>query len=358
MKRKSISIFAFILGMIILSDFCFAQEMSCSDRYDAALRLYNYGMADSALNTLKPCLDNKQVLKQQSKEASASMFRLAALSSILTGNPEEADKYITRLLQYQPDYQENFREDDLEEFRHIVLNKSTHPSIIVGVKAGINFPFLKLQKNYTYPDKNADLYELEKSTGFQVALTGEKAITSNFSVEIGAGLTWIKFDYNVSSSNYNPYSYEQKISYIDIPLLAKYYFAPKSSIKPYIQVGVNGNFSLYKKEKSDNYGNYWLTDSENSDNILATFRTDMENIGFVFGGGVSYNLKKISIRADLRYTHHLNSSSRLAKFDDISDYEDIPPDEEFGYTNDINLITIKNLQISLGVVYFLKYKAF
>jgi len=358
MKRKSISIFAIILGMIFLSVFCVAQEMSCSDKYEAALRLYNYGMADSALNTLKPCLDNKQVLKQQSKESSANMFRLAALSSIMTGNPEEADKYITRLLQYEPDYSENFREDDLEEFRHIVLDKSTHPSIILGLRAGINIPFLDLQKNYTYPEKGDARFELEGSAGFQIALTGEKTFTTNFSLEMGAGLSWLKFDYQVSSSDIEPYLYEQSMTYIEIPALARYYFSPNSSFQPYIQGGIAVKFSLYKREKSDDYGNYWFTDSENHDHILASFRTDMENLGFVVGGGVSYNLKQISIRADLRYTHHLNSSSRLANFDDISGYDDIPPSEQFGYTNDINLITVNDLQISLGVVYFLKYKVF
>jgi len=358
MKRNRPFSFVLVLGMILLSVYCNAQEMNCSDRYEAALGLYNYGMADSALSTLKPCLDNKQALKQQSKESSASMFRLAALSSIMTGNPEEADKYITRLLQYQPNYKENFREEDLEEFRFILLNKSTHPSIMLGIRAGINIPFLKLQKKYTYPEKNAASYELERSTGFQIALTGEKAFTSNFSVEMGAGLTWIQFDYNVKSSQYEPYSYKQKITYIEIPVLARYYFAPNSSFKSYVQGGISGQFSLYKKEKSDDFGNYWLTEDPNSNNILVTFRTDMENIGFVMGGGVSYNLKKISIRADIRYTHHLNSSSRLSKFDDINGYEDIPSSEKFGYTNDINLITVNDLQISLGLVYYLNYKVF
>ena len=358
MKRNRLFSFVLVLGMILLSVYCNAQEMNCSDRYEAALGLYNYGMADSALRTLKPCLDNKQVLKQQSKEISASMFRLAALSSIMTGNPEEADKYINRLLQYQPGYKENFREDDLEEFRLILLNKSTHPSIMLGIRGGLNIPFLKLQKNYTYPEKNADTYELKKSTGFQIALTGEKTFTSNFSVEMGAGLTGIQFDYKVKSSNYEPYYYEQKITCIEIPVLARYYFAPNSSFKSYVQGGISGRFSLYKREKSDDFGNYWFTESSNSDNILTTFRTDMENIGFVMGGGVAYNLKKISIRADIRYTHHLNSSSRLSKFEDINGYEDIPSSEKFGYTNDINLITVNDLQISLGLVYYLNYKVF
>jgi outer membrane protein W len=177
-------------------------------------------------------------------------------------------------------------------------------------------------------------------------------------VEVGAGLTGIQFDYKVSGSQYAPYSYEQKLSYIEIPVLARYYFAPKKSIRPYIQGGVTATFSLYKKEKSKDFGNYWLTEDPNSNNILATFRTDMENLGFVMGGGVAYNLKKISIRADIRYTHHLNSSNRLSKFDDITGYEDIPSSEKFGYTNDIILITVNDLQISLGLVYYLKYKVF
>jgi len=358
MKKARIIFVPVLAGFLCLAFPCKAQVISCMDAYERALELYQIGMTDSALNTLKPCLENKQELKQLSKENVANIYRLAALSAILMGNPDEADIYITQLLQYQPDYGENFREDDLQEFRLILLDKSTHPSLMIGIRAGINTPFIELEKYYTDPEKNGGSHELAKSTGFQIAFSGEKVFTPSFSVEVGAGITGIQFDYKVSAPRYETNSYQQKISYLEFPVLGRYYFAPNSSIKPYLQGGLIVKFSLFARERSEDYGNYWLTEDENSGHILATFRTDMENIGLVAGGGVSYDLKNISIRADIRYAHHFNSSSRLAKFDDISGYEDIPASEEFGYTDDINLITINDLQISLGLVYYLKYKVF
>jgi len=347
-----------LLGLVFLSFHCNAQVVNCSDNYEAALRLYNYGMADSALNTLEPCLENRQALKQVSKETSANIFRLAALSSIMTGNPGEAERYVKELLKYQPDYKENIRDDDLMEFRLMLERSTSQPELRVGVRFGMNIPLLELQKNYTFPEKTATTFTLEKPAGFQFGLTGEKAFTKNISVEVGAGITSIQFNYKIQGSPTGEYQYDQKITYMEIPLLVKYYFGTNSSIKPHLQGGVSGKFSLYKREKSDDFGNYWFTESSNSNNILTTFITDMENIGLVVGGGIGYDLKKLSIRADVRYAHHLNSSSRLSKFDSITGYEDIPASEEFSYTNDINLITIRDLQFSVGLSYNLKYKVF
>jgi hypothetical protein len=42
-----------------------------------------------------------------SKETRARIFRLAALSSIMTGNPTEAEKYSRKMLINQPDYKES-----------------------------------------------------------------------------------------------------------------------------------------------------------------------------------------------------------------------------------------------------------
>lgn len=358
MKKRRIFIVLCIAGFVLLSFHVQAQEVNCSDKYEAALSIYNYGMADSALNLLKPCLESNQALKQVSRETAANIYRLAALSSIMTGNPGDAERYVRELLKYKPDYAENMREDDLEEFRLMLQRSTSQPSLRVGLRAGMNIPLLSLEKNYTDPVKTADSYTLDGSTGFQLGLTVEKTLTRSLAVEAGAGITQIQFDYLVRSSLTGPYQYDQKITYLEIPVLARYYFAPNSAIKPYVQAGVSGKFSLYKREKSDDYGSFWLTESSDSDYILSTFLTGMENIGLVAGAGASYDLKQFSIRLDIRYAHHLNSSGKLSKFDNISEYDDIPASEAFSYTNDINLITLKDLQISLGFVYNLTYKVF
>jgi opacity protein-like surface antigen len=360
MKNFRAIIFSCIIGLCFLSLNSYSQGVNCSDNYEKALQLYNYGMADSALSVMKPCLEHAKALKGLSKEICAEIFRLAALSSVMTGNPEKADEYITQLLKYQPDYKSNIREDDLEEFKLILNSKSAQPDLILGVRAGINIPFLKLENQYSDYDAQESYYDLEGNIGYQFAVAVEKTLTKNVSLEVAAGMTRFLFKYHTRSLSIGEQQYDQSLTYIEIPVLAKYYFNTSGHLKPYLQAGLSGKFSLYAREKSEDYGKYWLTESSNpeSEMILATFITDIENVGLALGGGLSYNLKNSSIKLDVRYIHNFKSSGRISKFDDITGYEDIPEGEDFSYTNDINLIHLKNAQISLGYFYNLKYRVF
>jgi opacity protein-like surface antigen len=323
-----------------------------------ALEQYNSGLAESALSILEPCLFNKQMHKELAREESVNIYRLAALSSIMIGNPENAEKYIRELLKYQPDYAERWREGDLMEFRQIVEGISSQPSLKLGFRAGINVPMLELKKNYTDPEKQGARFLLDGRTGFQSGVVGEAAISRNMTLEAGLGMMFVWFDYQVESGLSGNYQYEQEIIYLEIPLLIKYYLPLNGALKPYLQGGVSGKFSLYLRENSEQFGKHWFTESSNSDNILATFVTDLENLGIAVGAGIKYDLKKISILADIRYSHYPLSNSKLAKFDEIRGYEDIPSTEGFGYTNDINLITLSNLQISFGFAYNLRYEVY
>lgn len=127
----------------------YAQFTDPDSDYNQALQLYNYGMADSALNVLKPYLKNKKELSKISKERCIGIFRLAALSAIMTGDVTEAEAYVKKLVIYQPDYRHNFRENDLTEFRLMVDNVVARPSIRIGIMAGINFPFVTVSKKFS-----------------------------------------------------------------------------------------------------------------------------------------------------------------------------------------------------------------
>jgi hypothetical protein len=198
--------------------------------------------------------------------------------------------------------------------------------------------------------------------GYQFAIGIEKVLARNISIEVGAGISTIIFDYTVSGidiSNYNSvkYLYNQDITSVEIPVIAKYYFNIKS-LRPYVEAGVNGRFLLNSMEKSDTYGRYWFTNSSGSDKILTSFLTDFENFGFLFGGGACYDFSKFSLKLDIRYNYYLNNSGASSKFDDINGYEDIGSDEKFHYTDDINLLNMKSLQVSFGFLYNLSYKVF
>lgn len=360
MKNCRAIIFPCMLGLCFLSLNNYSQVVNCNENYETALKLYNYGMADSALSILKPCLEHSKSLKGLPKETCAEIFRLAALSNVMTGNPEEAGEYITQLLKYAPDYKTSIREDDLEEFKMILNSKSAQPDLIVGFRAGTNMPFLKLENQFSDYDAQEGYYELESKFGYQFAVAGEKILTKNISLEVAAGITQFLFNYKTRSITIGEQQYDQGITYIEVPVLVKYYFSTNGHLKPYLQGGISGKFSLYTREKSDDFGRYWLTESSDSDSefILASFMADIENLGLALGGGLSYTLKNSSIKLDVRYIHNFISSNRISKFDDITGYDDIPSNEDFSYTNDINLIHLTNLQISLGYFYNLRYRVF
>ena len=335
------------------------QTTDCSSNYEKALLLYNKGMADSALSLLKPCLESKRTLKSQSARTNGRIFRIAALSCIISDNPRDAEKYVKQMLKYQPDYKDNFKEDDLMEFRLMVNKRYSQPALRLGVMGGINIPFVKLEKKYSdYETSFGGDYTLDRSTGFQFGIAGEKTLTKNISIEVAAEITQILFKYTVNGQQSVQYQYDQSISYIEIPVLARYYFSLKSSFKPYLEGGLEAKISLNKMENSDVYGKYWFTNSSNSDKVLTTFLTDIQQVGLILGGGVGYDLKKFNLRLDFRYNHYFNSSGQASKFDNITGYDDISSDEKFHYTDDINLISMKNVQISVGLFYNLNYKVF
>ena len=84
----------------------------------------------------------------------------------------------------------------------------------------------------------------------------------------------------------------------------------------------------------------------------------MNILDILLGGGACYDFNKLSIRLDVRYNHYLENPGASSRFDDITGYDDIGPGEKFHYTDDINLVNMKCVQISVGFLYNLSYKVF
>jgi hypothetical protein len=338
-----------------------AQKTDCAVNYEKALLLYNRGMADSVLAILKPCMEDKSAFSRLPKETCARIYRLAALSSIMTGSPADAEEYSKGLLVYQPNYKNSQHEGDLQEFRLILDKINPLPFIRIGISAGSNLPLLKLQKGYSNYELTSMRSELQGRLGYQFDISGEMALLRNISLEIGAGLNQIMFNYSTAGFDENTLyiqnKYNQKITWIEIPVIARYYFN-LGAIRPYISAGLSGRFSLWTRESSDLFDRYWFTESEASDKILATFLTDFENFGVLAGAGACYDLKNISIRLDVRYNQNIKNSSVISNFDAVTGYNDIGPEQKFHYTDDINLVSMKALQVSVGVMYNLSYKIF
>ena len=359
MKRMNCIITLSLLLYIFTSQEIYAQAQALDPDadYEKALQFYNYGMADSALNVLKPYLENNKELNKLSKGRCASFFRLAALSAIMTDNAAEAEAYVRHLVTYRPDYRHNYRENDLTEFRLMVDKAVSRPSVRIGVMGGVNIPIVTVQKKYSDYASPADAYSIDQDIGYQFNIFGEKAFSERISIEVAAGITQILFKYFTKEQE-SEYQYDESITYIEIPVTGRFSFLADKPCKPYLELGLFSRFSLSPREESDQFGRYWFTQSSNSEKILTTFETDIENIGLVAGAGATYDFSNFSLRLDIRYNHNFKSSSKISAFDNIYSYDDIPEGEKFHYTDDINLINLKNIQVSFGILYNLRYKVF
>ena len=335
------------------------QVADCYENYERALKLYNSGLDDSVLIILNPCLENNKAHNRVSKELDANIYRLAALSCIMKNDPAKAEYYIKQLLKYQPDYKNKFRDDDLMEFRVMINSNHSQPAFRIGVVAGGNIPLVKLKKRYSdYETAAGNASSLGMSSGNQLGIAGEIKLSKYISLEVDAEMSKIYFRYTVNGLALSQNKYDESLTLVEIPVLVRFYFPTNSSFKPYLQGGVSENFSLNNMERSGVYGRYWFTKSSGSDKILTTFLTDFKHTEPVLGGGFGYDFKKFNLRLDFRYNFNIKNSTLSSKFDSVSGYPDITSDEKFYYTNDINLISMKNIQISLGFLYNLKYKVF
>jgi len=104
--------------------------------------MYNTGRFDAALETLTPCMENPDALKEVSKSTMVDIYRLAALCGYMTGKTEEADRYTRQVLVYQPDYKGNPREDDLAEFTSSINALTVIPKMSIGLRLGTSLPMV------------------------------------------------------------------------------------------------------------------------------------------------------------------------------------------------------------------------
>ena len=152
--------------------------------------------------------------------------------------------------------------------------------------------------------------------------------------------------------------YDQEMAFIEIPVLVKYRYHNKSLFVPSVYAGALGRIMVTPFDKSEDLGNYWLTKATNSNGILSCFMISTKSMGLFGGAGLDFSFGKNSIGLDIRYVYNMTSSGNKSKFDSVNSFDDIASTEDVYYTDHIGLITMSNLQISLGYRYFLNFKVF
>jgi len=333
-----------------------AQQVDCSRKFYQAESYYNRGMIDSAITTLTPCLENMEFMKKEPKERKVNIFRLAALSFYVSGQPEEASEYVKKMVELDPDYRNNFVDGDLGEFRDAVLNLESTPFLTAGIKVGANFPMITIEEQYSKWMDPLEGTKIEGKMGYEFHLFGAYSFSERISVKIEPGLMISRNTYFGSTYESQQYSYDQEFVMFEIPIICSFNILPGKKINPYVEVGIGTRFLLNESTGSP-YGDFYATQMDGAE-IVASYVSKMNLLNIQFGGGLTYALKGGGITLGIRYELNLNDSDMLGKFDDITSFDDIPTDKEVYHVDDIVVMGLNHLRIYIGYTYYLRSKVF
>jgi len=360
------------LSVLIVTGNLHSQGSDCSYSYYVALNLYNNGMVDSAYNVLNSCIGNQKALNKSSKNTKADIYRLSALSCIILERPAEARTHIEKLLANQPYYKDDFKQDDLLEFKEIVNGFSVQPRITLGVDYYSSIYSTELVKYFTghfLPGAPS----IERYSNANLGLSGEFAIRKNISV--GAGINFLASGYlykggNIPFGYANDYEwYSPNYWYIETPVFIKYKLRTDKKLKPYIHAGVISRYFIYSKNfhigyprraKSSEFGTYYFirdySSFVNNNGVLAMFFENNQSLDLIFGGGISYSFKKSGLCLDVGYIPSLINTEPLKNIDTL---DDLPDNEYFSQADDVIVVSeSRKLRIKFSYKYYLSFKAF
>ena len=188
----------------------------------------------------------------------------------------------------------------------------------LGFKAGANLSAVEVTKSYSaisptnYPASEAEKkYDVYSQPGAQATLE-VTFYFSGLSLSLQPTYRHNRFTYHneyqwADGENANnrldlKYDQEQRIDYLDIPLMAKYEFT-KSKVSPYLQLGLYMS-KLIGASKSVNVSGVDYASggtNEFQDETIIVGATDLfakNHWGFLGGAGVYYNLGNVRLNAD------------------------------------------------------------
>ena len=173
-------------------------------------------------------------------------------------------------------------------------------TISIGPKGGYQYTNLIGASDLKAPfDRNAGNGVNDQVTADTKATSGFNAgIQVNWSTDMGFGLT-VEALYSVKGAEFDDdQNREFKLSYIEVPILANWYFNPGSSVRPKVFVGPSVSYLLEANYKLDNK---YDTKSDQ----IAGFEDQVNNIdvGVVVGAGANFMINDGKwLNLDVRYS--------------------------------------------------------
>ncbi len=157
-----------------------------------------------------------------------------------------------------------------------------------------------------------------------------------------------------NETNYLEFNHEhsQRLHYVSLPLLIRY--TPlRKKFRPYVQIGVHYD-RLFNAQKNVRTRGLDRASGSEVDFAFSTQSSDVSRLyikshfGLLAGGGFTYNLGTLILFFDGQYRYGMHTTTNAKTR--YSGSRDIP-----GFGNVLDNVTIRNLQLSFGCYFPLKF---
>jgi len=319
------------------------KAQNCLENLYSANKLLDIGKTEECIALVTPCCNaaNDESVRWQA-------YRLMSIAHLLKGNSDSSKIYAENMLDINPTYKPNLLKDPKDFIKQlnsiVVIPKFT---LGLAFSLGTNSTFASIPKGYVVSDYNKT-YTTTKNS-FQFGTNIGLYLNPKLALDIGLLATGKKYNIDYSFSNWNV-NVKERLTYIDIPLTAKYIFNPKDKIRAFVQGGVFGGYLIYSS--NDFESNYVPSEQKYQLTKLNSLdRRNRLNVGVTGGIGAFYKIKSghVSLQANYyrSFSNITNSNTRYSYPDQIYTYYYIDDD-----------IILHNLAISAGYIHNLNYKVY
>lgn len=337
MKKIIVILYAFIVSCSNL------QAQNCLENLYNANKLLDAGKTEDCLTLVKPCSNsaNEESIKWQA-------YRLMSIAYLVKGNTDSSNICAENMLDINPTYKPNLLNDP-KDFINQLNSIVVIPKFTLGLafSIGTNSTFVSIPKGYVISDYTKTYTTNENS--FQFGTNLGFYLNPKLALDIGILATRKKYAIDYSFSNWEV-NIKERLTYIDIPITAKYIINPKERVRVFIQGGFFSGYLIYAS--NDFKSNHEPSKQEYELNKLNSMdRRNRFNYGLTGGIGAFYKIKTghLSLQANYYRSFSIvtNNTTRYSY-----------PEQVFTFYYVDDDIILHNLAISGGYIHNLNYKVY
>lgn len=305
-----------------------------------ANKAYESGNLTEAADLAKSCSFKKALISDRWKA-----HRLLAMVYLASNETDLAREAAENMLELNPTYKPSYLKDPAELVK-LLKNITVIPKFSLGLalSVGTNTTIPVIDKSYIVSDYRKT-YNAHNS--FQIGASIGYTINRHLSTELGLQATRKAYGISYEMANYKV-EVEEKLTYIEMPLVLKYHIMPTHRINYFVHGGVFGGYLI---SGFNNFQSTYLPTNEQFEfvNVSTTPRRKRLNGGIVLGGGVSYKVKDGQLFAYVNYFH---SFTGIVQPDTRYRYNELVYD--YYYIDDD--ITLNQFSFGIGYSFYLNYK--